>query len=361
MIETQSIRYSGSKAKILNKIYSVVNPLDITKVLDGFSGSTRVSQLFKGMGYEVHSNDLAIYSKVLAECYLLNKKPKEYYQPIIEELNNLDPVNGWFSEHYGGYDYNGLSIQSDGKKKPYQIHNAMKLDAIRSKIDLLYPNDCIEKSVLLTSLLLALDKVQNDLGHQVSYLKQWAPKTYNVMELKVPMFFIDEKKHKVCNKDIFSIDGEYDLVYIDPPYGTSNQQTPTSRVRYFSYYHLWTTIVKNDKPFLFGAAGRREDVSSDSKEGAVSVFESTDIEVVEKSFIDMLNVLTSKYYLISYSNRSKIPIDRLLELTSKQFLHKDIMLFPHDSNSQAFSLKNGKYQMKYDEENMELLLLLQKK
>mgnify|MGYP003323534887 CR=1 FL=1 len=31
----------------------------------------------------------------------------------------------------------------------------------------------IEKSVLITSLILSMDKVSNDMGHQVSYLKKW--------------------------------------------------------------------------------------------------------------------------------------------------------------------------------------------
>ena len=34
---------------------------------------------------------------------------------------------------------------------------------------------------------------------------------------------------------------------------------PPSRVRYASYYHIWTTVIKNDKPQLFGKVNRRED------------------------------------------------------------------------------------------------------
>jgi len=36
---------------------------------------------------------------------------------------------------------------------------------------------------------------------------------------------------------------------------------PPSRVRYASYYHLWTTIIRNDRPALVGAANRRQDAS----------------------------------------------------------------------------------------------------
>ncbi|MBP6673473.1 MAG: hypothetical protein KA247_10005, partial [Bacteroidetes bacterium] len=44
--ETEGIKYAGSKLKILPSIVEIISPLKISNVLDGFSGSTRVSQLF---------------------------------------------------------------------------------------------------------------------------------------------------------------------------------------------------------------------------------------------------------------------------------------------------------------------------
>ena len=45
---------------------------------------------------------------------------------------------------------------------------------------------------------------------------------------------------------------DVDLAYYDPPYGSNNDKMPPSRVRYASYYHVWTTIIQNDRPELFG-------------------------------------------------------------------------------------------------------------
>ena len=42
-----------------------------------------------------------------------------------------------------------------------------------------------------------------------------------------------------------------DFVYFDPPYGSNNDKMPPSRVRYASYYHIWTSIIKHDKPKIF--------------------------------------------------------------------------------------------------------------
>lgn len=353
----ESIRYSGSKDKILPKINLAIQDIPIKCVLDGFSGSSRVSQYFKYKGYNTTSNDLAIYSKHISECYLNANKPHSHYLEIINHLNNLTPIHGWFSENYGGINNNGTSIQSDGLKRPFQMHVTEKLDAIRNEIDCLYPTECVDKSVLLTSLMLALDNVCNDMGHHVSYLKDWSKKSFKNLHLKVPKYTIDNLNHNVLSGDVFDVKGKFDLCYFDPPYGTSNEKTKTTRVRYFSYYHLWTTVCKNDNPILIGSSKRRYDVSSDSLPGAISEFESTKDNVVEDSFKLLCSSFDTEYTLISYSNRSKIKIDRLIEIISGFQKIKCVDKFDHNPNSQTFSIKNGEWKNDVKEPNLEYLIL----
>ena len=209
-------------------------------VLDAFSGSGIVSLFFKMQGKTVHSNDLAVYSKCIAETFLLSREDKDSIQEEIDYLNSLAPVEGWYSENYGGKSTEGgLSIQDDGLKKPFYIETARKLDAIREEIDKLYPclkgtvssrtrrvpilsstpptgvraslrdlrspsikgvvnsripwigditrDQCqIRRSILLTSLLIALDSRCNDMGHQVSYLRKWSPKALRPLHLEIP-------------------------------------------------------------------------------------------------------------------------------------------------------------------------------
>jgi adenine-specific DNA-methyltransferase len=355
----KTIRYSGSKKKILQKINDITESLDIKNVLDGFSGSARVSANFKDKGLCVTANDMAIYSKVLNDTFLLAGNNRKELNDKIDYLNSMKPTDGWYTENYGGEYNNGLSVQSDGLKKPFYIDVTRKLDSVRDEIDKLYPNDCVDKSVLLTSLLVALDGRCNDLGHHVSYLRKWSKKSLGQLFLELPKWYVDDLDHKVYNKNVFDIEDSFDLVYFDPPYGTANQRTKTSRVRYYSYYHLWTTIVKNDKPKLFGVSKRREDVSSDSKKGAISEFEHLKDDVVLDSFKRLLNFNT-KYTLISYSNRSKIGISKLIELVGDTQQLIDVMSFTHQENSQARSLINSKYKTEYKDKNLEYLILSKK-
>jgi len=330
-MDTQGIKYTGSKREILPVLLELIKPLNVKTVLDGFSGTTRVSQALKQAGYTVYANDIADWSKVFGECYLLNRKPANYYLPLINHLNNLPGKYGWFSENYGGEPNGGSAIQKDGRKRIWQLHNTKKLDAIREEIDKIAKGE-IEKSVLLTSLIIAMDKVDSSVGHQVSYLKKWAPRAYNTMKMEVPRLIIDDKQHQVYQKDIFDLvnDIEVDLAYYDPPYGSSNELMPPSRVRYASYYHIWKTISLNDRPKLVGVANRREDVGDTISGSIFEEFRKNDegqyivIEAIEK----LIKNTPAKYVVLSYNNNGRATFQAIEDILKN--LKKKISIIEMD-------------------------------
>ena len=303
-IVTEGIKYSGSKLKLLPYILSVIKPLSVKRVFDGFSGTTRVSQALAKCGYQVISNDVAVWSKVFGECYLKGKVTAGL-QKKIDYLNSLKGRAGWFTKHYGGEANGGLAVHSDGKKKVWQIHNTKKLDSIRPEIDKIAENQ-IEKSILLTSLILALDKVDNTLGHYVSYLRKWSPRSFNKIQLKMPLIESSKGPHRVMNEDIFKAQAKVkpELSYFDPPYGSNNEKMPPSRVRYGSYYHIWKTVVLNDEPELAGKTHRRADCN-DLQAGSVFEEFRKDEEgrfIALKAIEKLIKECQSPYILLSYSN-----------------------------------------------------------
>ena len=161
--------------------------------------------------------------------------------------------------------------------------------------------------------IIGLDKVDNTVGHQVSYVKKWSDRSYNTLKLEKPKLIIGDQNYNVYQKNIFDIDNYYDLVYLDPPYGTNNESMPTSRVRYKSYYHLWTTIVLNDKPKIIGKALRRMDASSDKIPGAITEFESTDYNFVLGKFKDLIDKLNCRYIIFSYNNKGKLKYEDIID------------------------------------------------
>jgi adenine-specific DNA methylase len=50
-------RYMGSKKSLLHFIWNSVQPLEFQTVLDAFSGSSCVAQMFKARGKQVITND----------------------------------------------------------------------------------------------------------------------------------------------------------------------------------------------------------------------------------------------------------------------------------------------------------------
>ncbi|CUS98652.1 DNA adenine methylase [Candidatus Chrysopegis kryptomonas] len=356
-IRTEGIKYIGSKEKIIPYILRVIYRLKPKVVFDGFSGTTRVSQALAKMGYKVISNDIAVWSKTFATCYLLNKKDKGYYQEMINYLNNLPPKFGWFSKHYGGDPSKGEA------KKPWQIHNTMKLDAIREEIDKIAVDE-VEKSVLLTSLILALDKVDNTIGHFSAYLKDWAPRSYKEMVLKVPSLIITDAEHEVYQEDIFNLLPfiEADVAYYDPPYGSNNDKMPPSRVRYQAYYHIWTTIIKNDKPKLFGSALRRWDSSDKISYSPFEDFRKNEsgkfiaLEAIEK----LISETKAKYIVFSYSSMGRVPFQELVETFAKYAKILEIQKINYKKNVMTYMRWTNEWIKEKDEPNIEYLFLLKK-
>ncbi len=307
--KTQGIKYAGSKLKVLPYIIDIVAELNVKNILDGFSGSTRVSQAFAKLGFNTTSSDVSVWSQTFSECFILNQRNSEHYSEIINHLNSLEGYDGWFTEHYGG--------ENNLEKRPFQAKNTRRLDAIRDEIDNL-DLDKIEKSVALTSLVLALDSVDSTLGHYAAYLADWSPRSYKDLTLKLPDLFVSTGNNRVVRGDIFETinNFEFDLAYFDPPYGSNNDKMPPSRVRYSAYYHIWTSVIKHDKPKLFGKVNRREDTRDTV---SASVFEEfrkdeNDKFIALQAIKKLVRETKSRYILLSYSSGGRATKDELYEI-----------------------------------------------
>ncbi|MDR1682120.1 MAG: DNA adenine methylase [Candidatus Symbiothrix sp.] len=297
-MKTEGIKYAGSKLKIIPQILNILAELDdVHTVLDGFAGTTRVSQALAQSGYNTIANDVSVWSEVFATCYLKSKQPDKFYQGIIEHLNHLRGYDGWFTEYYG-------ADEADAKR-PFQRKNTRKLDAIRDEIDRLNLN-WEDRCVLLTSLIYALDSVDNTLGHYVAYLSKWASRSYKDMVLKLPARFPNEKDHQVIRADVFETvkNQVVDLAYFDPPYGSNNEKMPPSRVRYASYYHIWTSVILNDKPAVFGKANRREDTRDNVAASVFEEFRKNDEGnyIAMEALRELIRKTQAHYILLSYSS-----------------------------------------------------------
>lgn len=352
---TEGIKYAGSKLKLIPFIFACLEGYRFSTVLDGFSGTTRVAQAFARHGMAVTANDTSVWSEVFANCYLKSVRSDDFFRGILDRLNALPGQSGWFSEHYGG--------TPEEAKKPFRLHNAMKLDAIRPEIESLklpFP----EKCVLLTSLIYALDEVDSTIGHFCSYLAKWSSRSERKMVMRLPRRFdTDPEMHEVVRGDVFDVitRKHYDLAYFDPPYGSNNEKMPPSRVRYEAYYHFWKTVILDDRPRLFGKAGRRED-SRDTV--ASSVFEEfrkngsgkyLAIEALDR----LIREVDADYVLLSYSSGGRAAKRDLLDALSSNGKIVRFMETDYKKNVMAGMTSTNEW-IAEDTGNREYLFLLKK-
>ncbi|MGH9437300.1 MAG: DNA adenine methylase [Terriglobia bacterium] len=360
---TEGVKYAGSKQKLLPYILSLVGKVRPTTVLDAFSGTTRVSQALSQLGYTVAANDIAIWSKIFASCYLLNELPQSHYKPIIDHLNDLPPIDGWFTEHYGGEPGNGLSVGLDGLKKPWQRHNTRRLDAIRCEIDRLHLT-AIERSVLLTSLIRALDEVDNTLGHYASYLNEWSPRSYKQLVLKVPSLLPKTAPHAVFQRDVFELapSVQVDLAYLDPPYGSNNEKMPPSRVRYGAYYHVWTSVILNDEPAIFGKANRRTDSSDSISTSVFEDFRKNDADqfVAVEAIRRLLASVMARHIILSYSSGGRATAEELNQVILENGQLLEVVEVDHRRNVMAGMRWTNEWIKEAEAPNREFLFLIEK-
>jgi adenine-specific DNA-methyltransferase len=203
-----------------------------------------VGHALKAAGYRVLSNDHNAYAAVLARCYVQADVDDvlEDARKLIREFNALKGVPGYFTDTFCV------------KSRFFQPKNGERIDAIREAIAAKGLDPELE-AVLLVSLMEAADRVDSTTGVQMAYLKTWAPRSYNDLELRVPNLLPRAKHGKgqaVC-LDAFEAAKvlEGDVAYIDPPY---NQHS------YLGNYHIWESFVRWDKPEVYGIACKRVDV-----------------------------------------------------------------------------------------------------
>ena len=314
----KTIPYMGSKRKLLSfiedSLQDYVGDVELSSFFDAFAGSGRVGHHFRHK-YKIIANDRQSYTKAILEAYLQNTQPIGYYTGAINHLNSLDDAqwattDGWYANTYGCPVNNGCSIGADGNPKPWVDYNARKIDLIRTEIDTMYPNDCVEKSVLLVSLMLGVSKISNWMGHQTGYFKDWKKGKLRKLHLEVPPIESSHKhSHIVHCEDMYDIIDKVDtdITYIDPPYGTNNKKVSrTGGCRYDTFYHLWNNLVRNDKPEVSGRANRRTDLL-----GYCGDLEYNDKSIVIPSFERILSMVQSPYLMFSYSNKGLLSLSEL--------------------------------------------------
>ena len=296
--QLQNRRYIGGKQKLIDWIFSILEKECAGEsFVDIFAGTGIVSAVatkhFKSVILNdfLHSNH-AIYQAFFgAGNWNANK-----VNNIIKEYNNIngdDLPENYFSENFGG--------------KYFSKNSAKVIGFIRENLNENRSN-LTEKEyyILLASLLYSIDKIANTVGHYDAYFKKDSIKDVFFMR---PIDPIEVKSVAIFQEDANRLAKKIkaDIVYIDPPYNSR---------QYSRFYHVLETLVKWDKPVLYGVALKPEpeNMSDYCRANA------------KELFADLIRDLDTKYFVVSYNNtydskssssQNKITLQDIKDILSK--------------------------------------------
>lgn len=289
------IKYIGSKRVLVDTIVAISRKVpDAHHVCDLFTGTTRVAQGLKKAGHSVLANDTASYSEVLALTYIVADRRTldlDRLEGKLAYLSRLPDQDGYFTKTFSQ------------ESQFFQPHNARRIDAIRPAIDEI-AEDRIEWAILLTSLMEAADRVDSTTGVQMAYVKKWSARSFNDLELRLPRLL--RGSGKATRRDAVELARDLDnvdLCYIDPPY---NQHS------YFSNYHIWETLVRNDAPEAYGIARKRIDCRTTK-----SNFNSK--KAAWGAFSRMIRALRVRHALVSFNNEGFFTAAEIMNLLASRF------------------------------------------
>ena len=274
--------------------------------LDLFTGTTRVAQEFKRQGAHVTAVDTARYAEVFAQTYVAldaDSVDRRALEDALADLAGRPDVDGYVTETFCR------------QSRFFQPHNGRRIDAIRAAIELDY-RDSWMYPVLLTSLIEAADRVDSTTGVQMAYVKQWAPRSFQPLELRIPELVAGTGtaiRADAC--DAVRTLGHFDIAYFDPPY---NQH------RYFTNYHVWETFVAWDAPEHYGVACKRVD----ARDGATkSVFNER--RGMAPALAQVIRDVDAELVVVSYNNEAWITAEELDAMCRTRGV--DVRMFEFDS------------------------------
>ena len=286
------IKYLGSKRLLTGSITAAMGDLSNgDRVLDLFSGTSRVGQALKQRGFMVSANDHNEYAHTIARCYIQAdaRLLHDAVESILGTLEGTPPCPGWFTRTYCE------------EARFFHPDNGAKIEAIRNRIEEMTLEEPI-RSVVLVSLMEAADRVDSTTGVQMAYLKKWAARATKPLVLRVPKML--KGPGEATRKDATQAAQDFRgrAAYLDPPY---NQHS------YRSNYHIWETLVRWDEPEVYGVARKRMDCKTEKSD-----FNSRPrIHAAFESAIDALDV---ERIVVSFNNEGYLSREAIEGVLSKR-------------------------------------------
>jgi DNA adenine methylase len=222
-------RYMGSKKALLQFIGDTVKQLKFQTVLDAFSGSSCVAQMFKLHGKQVTTNDYLEYAYYLASATVANSH-EQLSDEDIHGLLKPNPHRRRFIQRT----FRGMYFSDDENKFLDNISANLRLLEASHKRSLAIAalcRACVKRRPRGIFTFVGLDKYNDGRRDLRMHLRDHFLRAVSEFNRAV---YDNGQPCTSHNKDIFDLQiPAPDVVYLDPPY-----VTPHSDNDYLRRYHF---------------------------------------------------------------------------------------------------------------------------
>jgi len=243
-----STRYSGSKLRFLDWIWSHIKDLKFETVLDAFGGTGSVSLMFKWYGKQVYYNDILKFNQIIGKAIIENS----HVTVANDDIENVLRFNASKYPNFIQRDFNGIFFLDEENewldkiiKNISQVKNEYKKCILLSSLF----QACLSKRPFnlfhRANLYIRTAKVERSFGNKTTWETPFPDLLRKFVNEYNKAVFCNKKKNKVIGGyDALNCPNGVDLVYLDPPYFSNGSSQGTN---YLAYYHFLERIAHYDK------------------------------------------------------------------------------------------------------------------
>jgi len=326
-----STRYQGSKYKLVDWIWENIKELEFKTALDAFGGTGSVAYLLKSKGKQVTYNDILKFNWYIGLALIENNsiklseedvdflitRHKEIQYPTFvydtfKDIYYTDEENQWIDTVA-----TNISFLENIYKKALAYYALFQSCIAKRPFNLFHRKN----------LYIRLSEVERSFGNKATWDTPFETHFKNFVLEANRAVFSNNLENKALNKDVFEIEGTFDLVYIDPPY-ISKKGTG---VDYLEFYHFLEGLAKYSE--------WKELIDYNSKHRRFKKVKNcwNDENEIYNAFERLFKKFSDSILVVSYRSDGIPSIDELEELLKKY--KKTINIFVR--KNYKYVLSNG--------------------
>jgi len=242
-----STRYQGSKAKLVRWIWDLTKDISFDTVLDAFGGTGVVGYWLKQKGKQVTYNDILRFNYYVGLALienntthlteediegLLSRQPGQEYSTFItdtfKDIYYADEENRWLD-----LVVQNIAMLPDTHKRALAYYALFQACLVKRPFNLFHRKN----------LYLRFADVERSFGNKTTWDTPFEAHFRAFVDEANTLVVDNGRANRALNEDAWDVEGDYDLVYIDPPYISQRGVG----VDYHHFYHFLEGLARYEE------------------------------------------------------------------------------------------------------------------